>query len=217
MKRLFAPGCALTIYKPKLADAIHTLLNEKFGAMERLDLCCTKHPALEDGVQVINVCPGCDRRYRENYPQATTISLWEVLIQHNFLTLPDYQGRPMSILDACPTRSQERVHEAVRMLLANMNIKLTEPSKTRTKAACCGDSFYGKLPVEQVKNLMKKRADEMPEDEVAVYCVSCIKSVFVGGKKPRYLVDLLFGEATEPQVYEPDDWHQELRMYIQQH
>jgi hypothetical protein len=57
----------------------------------------------------------------------------------------------------------------------------------------------------------------MPLDEVVVYCISCIKAVFIGGKKPEYLIDLLFSEETFPGNYEPDEWHAELNNYIEQH
>jgi len=57
----------------------------------------------------------------------------------------------------------------------------------------------------------------MPFDEVVVYCVSCIKSVFIGGKNPRYLVDLLFENETVPKTYDPDEWHKELDDYIEKH
>jgi Fe-S oxidoreductase len=123
----------------------------------------------------------------------------------------------MTIQDACPTRDQERVHDAVRALLKRMNIKVVEPQKTRTKGKCCGDSFYGALPVEEVKEKMKERALEMPAEDVAVYCVSCCKSMFIGGKKPRYMIDLLFGEDTLPGTFEPDDWHSELDKFISEH
>jgi hypothetical protein len=64
---------------------------------------------------------------------------------------------------------------------------------------------------------MIKRTSEMPEDDVIVYCVSCIKSVFIGGKKPQHLVDLLFASETIPKTFEPDEWHKELDVYIEQH
>ena len=121
----------------------------------------------------------------------------------------------MTILDACPTRTEPRVHTAIRTLLKKMNIALVEPEKTRTNSTCCGDSFYGSLPVEQVKVQMKKRASEMPEEDVIVYCVSCCKSMHIGGKKPRYIVDLLFGEATQPKTFEPEEWHKELDEFIE--
>ena len=64
---------------------------------------------------------------------------------------------------------------------------------------------------------MMKRTAEMPEEDVVVYCVSCIKSVFIGGKKPHYLIDLLFGEETLAKTFEPDAWHKELDEYIAVH
>lgn len=57
----------------------------------------------------------------------------------------------------------------------------------------------------------------MPADDVVVYCISCSKSVFIGGKRPRYLIDLLFNEKTIPKSFEPDDWHAELNEYIDKH
>ena len=130
---------------------------------------------------------------------------------------PDYNGIEMSIHDACPTRTEERVHDGIRKLLERMNIKVVETKNTRTKANCCGDDFYPKLPVPEVKKLMKKRADEMPCDDVVVYCVSCVKSMYIGGKKPRYIVDLLFGEDTTVGTYEPEEWHKELQEFIDVH
>jgi hypothetical protein len=57
----------------------------------------------------------------------------------------------------------------------------------------------------------------MPVDDVIVYCVSCANSILVGGKRPRYLVDLLFGEETNPRTAEPDAWHRELDGFIDAH
>lgn len=213
MKKLFATGCALTIYKPCLAEKLHNILNEKIERMERLDICCRNKPPLKKGSQVINVCPGCDRRYRENYPDSSTISLWEILAETDFFPFPDYKGEKMTIIDACPTRSRAEVQKAIRTLLCRMNIQLIEPAKN----TCCGDSFWGVLPVEEVKERMIKRSSEMPLDDVVVYCVSCSKSLFIGGKKPRYIPDLLFKEETLPQTYEPVEWHRELDEFIKNH
>ena len=81
-------------------------------------------------------------------------------------------------------------------------------------------SYSGPHPealYKKVKELMRKRSSEMPAEDVVVYCVSCIKSIYNGGKTPRYLVDLLFNESTLPKTFEPDDWHRELDSYIQAH
>jgi hypothetical protein len=217
MKRIFAPGCALMLYKPHLAKRLHTLLDENLGKMEVLPTCCRKDPQFETGTEVINICPGCDKRYRLNYQDSFTLSVWEILAGCDFFPFPDYRGKCMSIIDACPTRDRESVHHAIRVLLHRMNISLLEPKHTRTGSTCCGDSSWGVIPTAQVKEQMIKRTAEMPAEEVVVYCISCSKAVFIGGKTPRYMIDLLFGEETVPQTLEPDQWHQELDDYIRDH
>jgi Fe-S oxidoreductase len=217
MPQVFAPGCALMMYKPELAHKIAGFLNGRFGDISEHHICCRNEPHLAPGTQVINVCAGCDRRFRSLYEGVSTISLWEVLAESPDFPFPDYQGLTMSVHDACPTRTEERVHSAVRALLRRMNITVTEPERTKTNAVCCGDSFFGTLPVDEVKEQMKRRASQMPAENVAVYCVSCVKAMHIGGKTPRYLVDLLFHEPTEIGVFEPDAWHSQLREYIGVH
>jgi Fe-S oxidoreductase len=217
VKKVFAPGCALMIYKPKLGKKVLNFLNGDIGGIDEYLTCCRHKPNLEKGTQIINVCAGCDRRYRELYEGITTISLWEILAESKTFNFPDYNGKKMTILDPCPTRDQERIHNAVRTLLKKMNIILVEPEKTRTSGTCCGDSFYGSITAQEVKEKMKSRAGEMPVEDVVVYCVSCSKSMYIGGKRPRYLVDLLFGEDTIPGTFEPDDWHGELKNFINEH
>lgn len=217
MTHVFAPGCALMIYKPHLASKLKDILNQNLGSMNELLTCCKHEPQVEPMTEVINICPGCDKRYGNDYHNTTTISLWEILAGSGFFPFPDYGGRVMSILDACPTREKPVVHDSIRTLLRKMNITIVEPQKTGTRSTCCGDSFFGVIPVNEVKKQMRKRTSEMPVEEVVVYCVSCIKSVHIGGKKPRYLVDLLFGEDTHPGTFEPAEWHKELDSYISDH
>ena len=217
MKTVFAPGCALLIYKPEQGRKMLDFLNNDLGNINEHVTCCRHDPKLENGTQIINTCAGCDKRYRQLYEGISTISLWEVLADSKTFPFPDYHGKEMTILDACPTRDQERVHHAIRTLLKRMNIKVIEPERTRTKSTCCGDSFYGILSIEEVKEQMKKRAAEMPAEDVIVYCVSCCKSMHIGGKKPRYLVDLLFEDETTIGTFEPDEWHKELNEFIKEH
>jgi Fe-S oxidoreductase len=81
----------------------------------------------------------------------------------------------MTIIDACPARDQERIHNAIRTLLERMNIQLVEPEKTRTKSVCCGDSLWDNVPVEGIKQWMTARISTLPVDDIVVYCVSCSK------------------------------------------
>jgi len=217
MKRVFAPGCALVLYKPDAARRLREYLDARHGPIGEHLTCCRHEPGLGAGTQVINVCPGCDKRFRTLYEGITTISLWEILADDPSFPWPDYGGARMAILDACPTRDQDRIHEAVRTVLKKMNIVPVEPAETRTRSVCCGDSFFGLIPVDEVKGQMIKRAADMPADEVAVYCVSCVKALYIGGKKPRLLADLVLGGATIPGVCDPEEWHRLLDAYIDTH
>jgi len=217
VNRVYAPGCALILYKPHLAEKVLEHLRAVDTEVANHTTCCRHNPHLEAGSVVINTCAGCDRRYRELYDGVSTVSLWEVLAESTSFDFPDYLGAEMTIHDACPTRTEDRVHNAVRALLGRMNITLVEPSATRERAVCCGDSFFGELADERVKTLMTTRADSMPREDVVVYCVSCIKSMHIGGKSPRYLVDLLFAEETSPGTVEPSEWHGQLDEFIARH
>lgn len=217
MNRVFAPGCALMIYKPELAAKMLEFLQKDMAVIGEHLVCCRHEPGLAAGTEIINTCSGCDRRYRTLYPGISTISLWEALAESRTFPFPDYYDQTMTVLDACPTRNQPRVYQAVRALLQRMNINLAEPEKTGPNGTCCGDSYYGALPVEQVKEKMRQRAAEMPAEDVVVYCVSCCKSMHIGGKRPRYLLDLLFGEETQPKTFEPEAWHGELEEFIKGH
>lgn len=217
MGQIFAPGCALNIYKPELGKRMLEFLNQNYGSIPEHMTCCRHVPMLPKKTQVINVCAGCDRRYRQLYEGISTISLWEILAHDMTFPFPDYNGKEMTIHDACPTRTEERVHNAIRTLLKKMNIKVIEPERTRTNSTCCGDSYYGQIAVDKVKEQMKKRADEMPRRDVVVYCVSCIKAIYIGGKTPRYMLDLLFGEDTQIGTFEPDEWHNQLQKFIDAH
>jgi Fe-S oxidoreductase len=205
------------IEKPELASRIHGFLRRELGAVEQHLTCCRHDPDLVPQTEIINICPGCDRRYRELYRHVTTISLWEVLAGSVSFPFPDYRWAEMTILDACPTRNRPRVHEAVRTLLSRMRVSVVEPARTGTRSSCCGDTFFGRLPVEQVKVQMRRRAAEMPREDVVVYCVSCCKSMHIGGRRPRHIVDLLFEEETPPGTFEPDAWHAELDAFIASH
>ena len=205
------------LYKPHLAEKLSEILNQNVGPVDYLMTCCRHIPQVEPGKVIINICPGCDKRFGKDYEGVSTISLWEILAGSDFFPFPDYGGRQMTILDACPTREKVVVHEAIRTLLRKMNIGITEPAKTGTRGTCCGDSFYGAIPVEKVKDQMVKRASEMPCEDVVVYCVTCVKSMQLGGKRPHYLVDLLFGEGTEAGNTDPDWWHGVLDEYISEH
>jgi len=202
------------LYKPELAEIILSFLNKNFRNVEMLLTCCQHDPKLPLNSKVINVCPGCDKRFGKNYYGVSTVSLWEVINNSATFEFPDYQGTSMTIIDACPTREDERVQNALRDLLSKMNVRLVEPASTKKESTCCGDVYYGSLPTDKVREIMTEKADEMPVSEIVVHCVSCIMAVFNGGKSPRYIADLLFNESTAVKNIDLDIWHDSLKEYI---
>ena len=216
-KTYFNPGCALSIYKPKMENKILKFLNEYYGEVALHKICCRHDPLLEANSLIINVCAGCDRRFRSLYDGISTISIWEVIDGLETYQYPDYKGMKVSVHDACPVRGKPQIHLAVRNLLGKMNIEVVESKFSGTNSICCGDDFYSKLPIILIHQKMKERADSMPCNEVCVYCVSCIKSMYIGGKTPRHLMDLLMSEITEPQIYDTVQWHEQLQDYINKH
>ncbi|MCL2853902.1 MAG: (Fe-S)-binding protein [Defluviitaleaceae bacterium] len=213
----FNPGCALSIYKPEMEHRLLKFLNENYERIEMHNICCRHEPKLPAGSRVVNVCAGCDKRFGSLYEGVTTVSLWELLDGLDGFPYPDYKGAEMSVHDPCPVRGRPEVHKAVRSLLDKMNINIVETPAHGARSVCCGDDFYPSLPVEKVHEQMKKRAAVMPCEDVCVYCVSCIKSMHIGGKTPRHLIDLLMNETTDPQTYDTVKWHEQLQAYIDTH
>lgn len=213
----FNPGCALSLYKPEKEHQILSYLRENLDNVSLHNICCRHNPNLPTGSTIINVCAGCDRRFGSLYDGISTISLWEVMDRLDNFPFPDYSGARMNVHDACPVRNNTTVHKAVRSLLTKMNIAIVEIKAHGEHSVCCGDNLYPHCDLETVHSYMKRRADSMTCEDVVVYCVSCIKSIYIGGKTPHHLIDLLFNEATDPQEHRTDIWHEQLDEYIKTH
>ena len=216
-KCFFNPGCAMSLYKPEAVEEILHLLNRRFLPTQLHTTCCRHDPNLPKGSTIINNCAGCDRRFRSLYDGVQTVSIWEVLDAIPALPLPTYDGLQLSVHDSCSFRKKPQVHQAVRSLLDKMHIEVVESACSGTKSICCGDNFYPHVSIEEVNAFQKKRASQMPCDDVAVYCVSCIKSMAIGGKTPYHMLDLVLGEPTDPQETRLDVYHDELDRYIEEH
>ena len=207
----------MSFYKPDLPDPMLRLLQDHFGDVKPHRLCCHHDPGLPAGSVIINNCAGCDRRFRSLYEGIRTISVWEILDSIADLELPDWQGLTVSVHDSCSYRQKPQVHAAVRSLLRKMNIQIAESEFSGTRSIYCGDNFYGKLPEEEVEKLQKKRESQMPCEDVVVYCIGCVRSMTVGGKRARYLPDLIFGRETEPMTNTLDEYHNDIKAYIGTH
>ena len=217
MNYLYAPGCALVTYKPELADQLKTYIETLYGPMDTLLTCCFNAPKLEDGTCIITPCATCALHYQKLYPNCTVKFFLEELAERADFPFPNYEGMHMSIQDTCSARTQPHYLQAIRTLIQRMNIVLDEPEKTGAKAKCCGQLLYGKVSSEKLHTYIENRANEMPCQDVIVYCASCIMSMTVGGKQPRYLLDLLFSHPTHMQGVGVDAWNQRLKEFRRTH
>lgn len=211
------PGCAMELHNPNLSPAILALLNQHFGTVKLHSLCCQHDPQLPPGSTIINNCAGCDRRFRNDYPTIQTISLWEVLDSIPQLPLPNHSGRTLSVHDSCSYRERPSEQQALRNILRKMQIQIVESAASGAQAVCCGDSAYGKVPLETLHALQRKRANQMPCTCVAVQCVTCIKSMAIGGKTPCYVPELVCNCSTLPGNLDMVAYHDALQVYIDCH
>lgn len=215
-KCYFNPGCAMTTHDVENEQLIYKLLNENFGTVKMHNRCCRHQPNLPEGSVIINNCAGCDRRFRSIYEGIDTISLWEILDAIDNLDLPNHEGLKVSVQDPCSYRPKPQVHQSVRSLLKKMNIEVEEALCHGTSSVCCGDNFYPKLSIEEVNELQKKRASEMPCENVVVYCVSCLKSMTIGEKQGLHLMDLILNKNSFAGETDLSSYHANLKEYIEE-
>lgn len=213
----FNPGCAMSIYKPKLPHIISNILKDRFEHIQMHSVCCRHNPQIPQGSIIINNCAGCDRRFRSLYEGINTISLWEVLDSFSDLKLPNYTGLTVSVHDSCGYRHKPQVHQAIRNLLAKMHIDIVESKFSRTESVCCGDNFYGYVPNADVEKRIRMRATQLPSDNVVVYCIGCVRAMEFAGKTPLYLPDLILDRKTEMMQDTLDEYHLKLEQYIDEH
>ena len=216
-KCYFNAGCAMSIHSPDTVRKLLALLRAHFGPVQLHTTCCRHEPGLPAGSTIINNCAGCDRRFRSQYAGIATISLWEVLNSIEHLPLPTYEGLRVSVQDSCSFRRKPQVHAAVRGLLMRMGIAVQDAPQSGGRSICCGDHFFRRVPNERAIAFQHMRAAQMPCQTVAAYCVSCIKSLAVGGKTPRHLADLVLGQPTDVGETNPDAWHAALDRWIEAH
>lgn len=217
MEYLFAPGCALMAYKPHLAEKLKEVIVGIYGPMDTLLSCCFNRPEVKVGTCIITPCTTCNSHYRTLYKDCTTLFFLAELADSTTFPFPDYKGIEMSIQDSCAGRTDPVYLDSIRKLLQRMNIKVVEAEKSGAKAKCCGQVLYGKAPIEKVETFMKTRAQEMPCEDVVVYCASCMQGIMYGGKRAHYILDLLFNEPTQVEEINITTWNNKLKAFRDTH
>jgi glutamate synthase (NADPH/NADH) small chain len=214
---LFFPGCQLSASAPDQVRKTYDFLCEELQGGVGLMLRCCGAPAEWSGrvelfsesfadivsqweefgrPQVILACSTCYEIFKTHLPEASVISLWEVLDRSG---LPDGAGRggvperALAVHDACSTRHEKHIHQAVRNILRRLGFEIEELALSADKTECCG---YGGLMFfanpELARSVIGRRIRQSDSDYLA-YCAMCRDYLASAGKKTWHLLDLLFG------------------------
>jgi hypothetical protein len=156
-------------------------------------------------------CSSCLRLFRDHVPEADAVSLWEVI---DAVGLPEgvlpRLEEPLTVHDPCTTRGEDAVQNAVRRLLARMNVPYEELRLGRGYTECCG--FGGLMQNANpalARTVAEGRGHRSTRDYVA-YCAMCRDSLAAVGKRTLHLLDLLFPDAaqTDPAARPRPGWTQ---------
>lgn len=222
-KYLFFPGCQLSGSSPDHVEKVYTFLTEKLSGGVALMLRCCGAPAdwagdqtlFQDNLAVlvreweslgkpklIVACSTCHSMFRDRFPGL--VSLWELMAD---LDLPvqalNSSGCRVAVQDACTTRHEPVIHDAVRHILSRLGYDVEELPYSKERTKCCG---FGGLTSfanpEVAKKIVEDRISESTTDYVA-YCAMCRNNFAAKGKRTSHLLDLIFGSNLEEAAIRP--------------
>ncbi|MDR3542187.1 MAG: heterodisulfide reductase-related iron-sulfur binding cluster [Desulfosporosinus sp.] len=222
-KYVFFPGCQLSASSPEQVEKVYAYLTEKLSGGVALMLRCCGAPADWSGnqdlfqnslkaliaqweglgkPQLIVACSTCHSMFRERFPEV--VSLWELMAKMD-LPIQDVSvsGGKVAVQDACTTRHEPVIHDAVRQILTKLGYELEELPYSKELTKCCG---YGGLTSfanpELAKKIVEERISESSTDYVA-YCAMCRDNFAAQGKRTFHLLDLIFGTDLDKAVNRP--------------
>lgn len=222
-KYVFFPGCQLSASSPEQVEKVYTYLMEKLSGGVALMLGCCGAPADWAGEQdlfrstseilakewedlgkpqIITACSTCHSMFKGKFPGV--VSLWELMADFE-LPVPGTQanGKKVAVQDACTTRDESVIHDAVRSILTKLGYDIEELPYSRERTKCCG---YGGLMAfanqELAQKVVEDRIEESQEDFVA-YCAMCRDRFASNGKRTFHLLDLIFEDDLDQAAVRP--------------
>jgi NADPH-dependent glutamate synthase beta subunit-like oxidoreductase len=216
---VFFPGCQMAAIYPEHVSSTYDFLRRNLEDVGLMVRCCgvpAKWAARDDlfdealhGLEeawkdlgsptIIVACPTCYQTIKEGLPQAEVTTLWEVMAD-----IPtDSAGRhtptlKLALHDPCSARHEPQLRDAVRKILGKIGCDIEELILGREETECCG---FGGLQAAAnpslAKDVAQTRAARSALDYVT-YCATCRNVLAGSGKRVLYLLDLFFGEETDP-------------------
>lgn len=167
------------------------------------------------GDTVYSICHNCSIIIEAMKPEAKVVSVWELILGDEQFDYPDYKGRKMTVQDCWRSKDDRAEQEAVRCLLAKMNIEAVELADNYDQTDFCGNSLYRPAPVRNIKlapqkfvenaigkfvphtieeqrEIMQEYCKQLKTEQVVTYCHYCAEGLELGGADAIHLASLLF-------------------------
>lgn len=233
--QVFFPGCALPGTRANLTWDIYTQLVQQIPDLGLVLDCCAK-PYHDIGMQtqfshhlndlgskleeygiarVITACPNCYEVFSRYLPQVELTSVYEVLGQDISLeSAPDdASGQPLvTVHDPCVNRKHTGVQRAVRNLVQERGLAITEMKNHAETTICCGEGgcVMATAP-DLAQSWRRQRVHQSDGLPVVTYCAGCVE--YLSTEMPTlHVLDLL--KSSPGPIMEPVQPTRGLKRYL---
>lgn len=191
---IFFPGCALPGTRPESTQRLFGKLKTVYPTVGMVLDCCSK-PSHDLGLtttfanafnrllkrlysrgiqNVLVACPNCFKIFKQYAPNITVRMVYEVLPAPGRPLSSDRCATEFCIHDPCSTRRETSIHQAVRELLVNLKIPITEMKHRGTHTICCGEGgMAGYVAPELASSWSTIRKQEAAGRPTITYCAGC--------------------------------------------
>lgn len=209
---IFFPGCTLPGTRPETTFNLYKYLKQAVPGIGIVLDCCTKPShdlgredffysmfgemtdyLKEQGIKhIFAACPNCYRVFREYGKDFSVQQVYELIMEKGPPTEPNRISGTVTVHDPCVVRHEKDSHEAVRGLIRQAGLDISEMSHSGEKTICCGEGgAVSNASSELAGNWVKLRQKEKNGTRIITYCAGC------AGRLSRtmpasHLLDLLF-------------------------
>lgn len=216
MTMLFFPSCKAKANLPNASLKLRHYMAQRYQP-EQVGCCRADHRKLTGQDMAVVLCNNCAAICQESSAAGGVTFLWELIDGDESFTFPDYGGVGMAVQDCWRSYENRGEQEAVRSLLAKMNIVCQEQEENFEKTRFCGVSLlepclagnaklapkryvekgsdmFNPCTQEEQARSMRLHCGHIAADKVVCYCMSCVQGIKLGGKEGVHLLELLFPE-----------------------
>lgn len=206
---VYFPSCNFTAASPAAAKKIQEYLKSR---MPTAGCCRRDKTPYPPGSTAVYFCQACRETLESNGSGLNTQNLFVYLNQDPDFPWPDYAGLTVNVQDCWRDRFHPEIFDAVRSVLAKMNVKVVEIDENRQRSVFCGNLHFEpkkpenqrlaaqypgipiyQMPPEVEKALMAEQVEKYTCPLTVCACNRCVKGVVTGGGQAVHLLELAMG------------------------